>query len=621
MDSCGPRFMPVANPGSPQHPMQDGKPTSSLLSGIFGRKPKSSIPSLTPTCSKTMSDISEEANFNKEMVAVLNEEMLKKTEELRMAEVERTAALQARDKQKFAKDALARYIDELQSQKDALSKQKFDLSEALAANKLELEGQIEGLEQQLIQANVDLCDQNEELADLEERVSELLGEKETLEAYLTFEQTTNKDLQKQLVTIGDELDFTKDCNATMKRSLRAAEARVENLKEQLAAQQATSQKSSDTAVIEALQQQLKEWADYAAHCQQEIEKRDRILANFENATEKGQLMLIQLDSSRNELAARNKTSDERARILEYENQELAHQVQDGQHELATQAMTNKHLEEKLATAEQDCIDQRNEASRKARDVFTKHKAGYKRHKDAIRDKDGKIQGLERRLETAINDGSAAEATLKAEITRLQDDLQRKKLDLEDELAKNASTWEWMQEKGKENAQLHETNQALMDRVSKLEQEQQALCQTIKDLMQQNLEQTTKNQDLKKAISVSGDKLLAEREEKTSRNVEHKKEKSILQNSFDDLSVHCSKVEEDLYSREVQIAELLGQNNFLSGIIAQNNALAASREQHYAQQMIQVQEHVEELPAEGTPVHECDVWVQVADEPANLVSVP
>ena len=623
-----------------------------------------------------MADISKEAEINKRFLDLANSELVDTKKEFEATVVTLKATQQERVALKFSNDALKTRIGQLKSQIDDLRGELSAKSEHLAT-KVDLEGRLVELEQQLCQAHVDLDNKSKQMISIDEALNKLLADKKNIEEELAFVQSTNADLQNQLVEKGHQLDaeqhakndlqnklvdvgskfetleFKNNCAASLKRSLRKAKVEVEELQKRLAARQVDVLSSTETTAIvtddsDALRQQLKERSTSVAKQQQEIEKRNRLLTMFQTMITNTKDTIAQAESSRKELEQAKKASDKRARILEHENEILARLMQDVQQDLDKQSTANMDLEQELANSEQERTAERDEASRKAHAISADHRDRNKGYKKTVRAKDSKIKNLEDKLNTANTAASTTEEQSMALITRLRDDMARKTLDLDDERAKVAASWDWAQEKVEENAKLQKDNQDLTNRMSSLDEEQQALRQTNKALVQEKDEQQKAKQDLEKRLSVlEGGQVMLRRfnqvlkqqvDDLESQNVnlqtckqEHEDEMWVLRTDCDSLVAHSASLEYHAATQDVHIANLLGLNMHQAGaleyhqtedahlrsviadLFEQIKNLTEAQQQQHAQQTVPVETVAQELKIRDTQTREPDIWEQVAED--------
>jgi hypothetical protein len=667
--TTAPQSVLVINVGAPTTPVQDSTARSGSWGNLFGRGPKSSTPS-TSTRLKTIEEVNNEANINKCLVDGLSRDLDTMEKELDATCLALKVTRQDRVALKFTNDALQTRITQLSSQIDILRGELSAKSADLIAVGANLEAQIKELQRQLSQAHVELENKIKQIVSHDENFKQLIAAKEGLEEELAFEQCTNQDLQNRLpkkdhqldaeqrtiqelqnklVDAKNKLDFKQDCVVTMKRKLRETEQEVEDLAKRLATQQADVKDSTETNAVSleevyALRQQLKECSEYIAQLQKDAEKQNRLLVKLKDTTMRAQGMLTQAHASRNELEQAKYASEERARILSYENEDLAHRISDVQ---LKQSTTTKDLEQKLVMSERERIAEREEVVHKTYTLLTTHRSQCNGYKDTILAQDSKIKVLGGILDSATRGASAAEEDFVAQIARLQDDMVRKNLDLEDERAKVAASWDWAQEKADENAELYKANKDLTDHASNLNQEQQALLQTNKDLVHEIAQQQKANHALEKRMSMleggqislrQTNKILKQQVSNLAsdnvrletRDIENEDEKCFLKTVRDSLladNIALTNRASDQDARIGHLLALLGplteqniqqdtalehqqaETGYLRTMIVnlteQIEQQAETLEQQRDEQAKRAEEHAQELEAE-------DIWMQVAE---------
>ncbi|KAF2689549.1 hypothetical protein K458DRAFT_427687 [Lentithecium fluviatile CBS 122367] len=378
---------------------------------------------------------------------------------------------------------------------DQLSRVRSELNEQLS--------QVEELDEQLSQARASLDAKAGQIVSQDELFRKLLVQKENLEGDLEFERRTSKDWQNQVVSL-DEIGFKKGCMVEYKCKLRAAEAQVTTLTEQLAAQQDSPRDSSNASTIEALRKQVKDGTDREAKLRNDVKTRDNLFAILQAQTQEAAFMSVQRESELSSLANAKKMSDERAKGLHYENEELAHQINALQKKYTEQSANHEDLEQKFTTSEQDRATEKEAAKCHAHAALVKHKQERAGLEARIHNKSCKVKDLEEKLATVEIIASNNEGDLIAQIERLHGDLSRMNSDLETERAKNASEW---QEQSRVNATLQQANDGLKKYVDGLELEQDDLKCELHHTRATVVALTTKNTTLEQKLSMQDDALM------------------------------------------------------------------------------------------------------------------
>lgn len=299
--------------------------------------------------------------------------------------------------------------------------------------KADNEAEMEALRDRLGAAEAATESKTKQLTTSDERYRALLTLKDNAEDKLEFEQTTNQDLQQQLVQLQESVSFKADCYKNVKRSLCEKEAEVEKLEAEIASLKKNANPPEDSTKLTTLQAQLDGLtADNATQFNLIKEQADE-LARTRALIHEHELSIETLSNEREE---------QEVKLLTSENNILAADLAKHKQINRKYVRLTKALEKQAAQVAAAAAKEHEDANKRVDAAFERREAECEAFEQKLQAKNEEVRKLQGKLQQVEKAAVKSDLEREDKISSLEADLQRAALNLEAEVAKRTAELEW-----------------------------------------------------------------------------------------------------------------------------------------------------------------------------------